>query len=44
MKAPVIELVVECSSVGREASLETQQGVMVFLQDMELVIGTESWE
>ena len=31
---------VESSSVGREASLDTQ-GVMVFLQDMELVIGKE---
>ena len=31
---------VDRSSVGREASLDTQ-GVMVFLQDMELVIGKE---
>ena len=32
-------IVVERSSVGREASLDTQ-GVMVCLQDMELVIGS----
>ena len=32
-------IVVELSSVGREASLDTQ-GVMVCLQDMELVIGS----
>ena len=44
MKAPGTELGkqvlgMERSSVGREASLDTQ-GVMVCLQDMELVIGS----